>query len=46
MEDKLTVEEMLSKGLKNLTYTEARQLFRTTRRDNIRKANAANRKVK
>jgi hypothetical protein len=46
VEDKLTVEEMLSKGLKNLTYTEARQLFRTTRRDNIRKHNAAHRKVK
>lgn len=45
VEDGETTEEMLAKGLKNLSYTETKRLFRMLRRDKIRKANAAARKV-
>ena len=44
VEQKLTTEEMMSKGLKNLSYGEARQLFRMIRRDAIKKNNADGRK--
>jgi len=40
-----TTEEMLSRGLKNLSYTEGRQLFRMLRRDKIKASNKANRKI-
>jgi hypothetical protein len=44
-EDPETTEEMLAKGLKNLSYAETKKLFRMLRRDKIRKNNAAERKL-
>ncbi len=44
-EESETTEEMLSKGVKNLSYLDSAKLFRMLRRDKIKQHNSTNRKV-